>query len=339
MPCQATCGIKGDIISNEVLMLPPEIANIVKLAGKKTRQHYVFQHYLRAWAVDGKVWTRRRDNKKVFNAGTNKVAAERHFYKLQPVTTEDLTLIRLLLINDAPFYVKERCETLIHNMTVPLAIKRAIDPANPELEEISAWLDEHIINAEENLQCDVESGLIQALDDMLNGKTDFFLESDPAQEFIHAICFQYMRTKKMRDGIEAIGPTPVPGSDMKRCGNLYMLISAMRFADALYRRRAQYKIVILDNTTDIPFITGDQPIFNIHATFRSGAMPERLELFYPLSPKRAMALLELATERSTVLSMNEVQQFNEMVAWNSHEQVFSNSGVYLEGLEMDGPPA
>jgi hypothetical protein len=68
-------------------------------------------------------------------------------------------------------------------------------------------------------------------------------------------------------------------------------------------------------------------------------MPERLELFYPLSPKRAMALLELATERSTVLSMNEVQQFNEMVAWNSHEQVFSNSGVYLEGLEMDGPPA
>ena len=320
-------------------MLPPEIARIVKLAGKKTRQHYVFQRYLKAWATDGKVWARRRGNTKAFHTTTVNLAVEKHFYKLQPVTEEDLALIRLLLLDTAPDYVKDRCETLIHNMTVPLAIKRAIDPANPELEEISAWLDEHIVNAQENLHCDVEEGLVRVLDDMLDGKTDFYRDSDSAQEFIHAICFQYMRTKKMREGIEAIGPTPIPDSDMKRCGNLYMLISAMRFADSLYRRRDQFKIVLLDNPTEIPFITGDQPIFNIHATFRAGFMPERLELFYPLSPKRAMALVEVATERPSVLSMAEAEQFNEMIVWNAHGQVFSNSDEYLNGLQMDGPPA
>ena len=63
----------------------------------------------------------------------------------------------------------------------------------------------------------------------------------------------------------------------------------MVFADALHRRRDQYKIVLLDNATEIPFITGDQPIFNIHTTFHSGIAPERLERFYTLSPTRATA--------------------------------------------------
>ena len=117
-------------------MLPREIRDIVKLAGPKKRQHYVWQRYLRAWETDGKVWVRLHREKKVVPATPRSVASEKHFYKLQPVTEEDLALIRLLLIDTAPDYVKERCETLIHNMTVPLAIKLAIDPANPELKEI-----------------------------------------------------------------------------------------------------------------------------------------------------------------------------------------------------------
>ena len=46
---------------------------------------------------------------------------------------EDLALIRLLLLDTAPNYVKERCETLIDNMTIPIAIIMAIDPATQSL--------------------------------------------------------------------------------------------------------------------------------------------------------------------------------------------------------------
>jgi hypothetical protein len=80
----------------------------------------------------------------------------------------------------------------------------------------------------------------------------------------------------------------------------------MLVADSLYRARNKYNIVLLDNETAIPFVTGDQPIINVHATFGSGVPPEKLELFYPLSPKRAMAMFESTTERSTVLCINEV---------------------------------
>jgi hypothetical protein len=241
----------------------------------------------------------------------------------------------LLLLDAAPDYVKERCETLIHNMTIPLAIKSTIDPADPQLREILAWLDEHIINAQENLHCDVEEALVPALDAMLDDNIEFYRDKDSAQEFIHAICFQYMRTKKIREGIEAIGPTPV-GSDIKRCSALFMLISAMVSADSLYRRRDQFKIVLLGNDTAIPFITGDQPIINVHATGSAEAPPKRLELYYPLSPKRAMMLLELATQQSTALNINDVQRFNELILWNSHELAFSNSREYLDGLRVPG---
>jgi hypothetical protein len=196
-----------DIIVGETLMFPPEIADMLKLAGKKPRQHYVFQRYLKAWVTDGNVWVRRHGNR-AFPTTTSSVAVEKHFYRLQPVTAEDLTLIRRLLLDNAPIHVRERCELLIHNFTVPLALKRILDPAEPHFEELSAWLDERIINAEEDLHCDVECGLIPALDDMLNGKTDFYFESGPAQEFIHAICIQYMRTKKMREAFAAMRERP-----------------------------------------------------------------------------------------------------------------------------------
>jgi hypothetical protein len=57
-------------------MLPPEIAKLVKLAGHKKRQHYVFQHYLKPWATGGNLWARRHGTAIAFPAHTTKVAVE-----------------------------------------------------------------------------------------------------------------------------------------------------------------------------------------------------------------------------------------------------------------------
>jgi len=181
------------------------------------------------------------------------------------------------MLQNAPAHVKERCELLIYNFTVPLTVKNLLDLSKPDVAEISAWLDEQIINAEENFHCDIENALMPALDEMLAGKTAFYSDKESSQEFLHAICVQYMRTKKMRDRFAQITTAPVPGADMKRCGNLFTLAAAMRVADSLYQDREKFKIVLLDNDTASPFITGDQPVINIHATYGSGAPPERLE--------------------------------------------------------------
>jgi hypothetical protein len=92
---------------------------------------------------------------------------------------------------------------------------------------------------------------------------------------------------------------------------------------------------LLNNRTDTPFITGDQPIINIHATFEPGA-PEKLEFFYPISPQTAMLLLEASSDHSQSVTVENVLRFNNLIARNSHEQVFSNSREYLEALIASG---
>jgi hypothetical protein len=144
-----------------------------------------------------------------------------------------------------------------------------------------------------------------------------------------------MRTKKRREAFQALTKIPIAGADMKRFGNLLTLILTLRFADSLYRDRGQFTIVLLNNRTDTPFITGDQPIINIHATFEPGA-PEKLEFFYPISPQTAMLLLEASSDHSQSVTVENVLRFNNLIARNSHEQVFSNSREYLEALIASG---
>jgi Protein of unknown function (DUF4238) len=300
-----------------------------RLSGPKKRQHYVFRSYLLPWTTNEQLWAVRAG--KIFRPNVRNVGVEAHFYELQELTEEDITLIRRIGIDGAPQYVQERCNTLIDTFTLPFKIKNMIDPGAPDMKAARLWLDERIINHEEELHGDIENALLPALSDMLAGKTGFYSDKDQAQEFLHAITFQYMRTKKRREAFHALTRIPVAGADVKRFGNLLTLILTLRFADSLYRDRSKFKVVIIDNETGVPFITGDQPIINIHATLRQVAS-ERLEFFYPLSPYRAMLLLEIESEHPALVSVDEVANFNNLILRNSHEQVFSNSRESLETL-------
>ena len=100
----------------------------------------------------------------------------------------------------------------------------------------------------------------------------------------------------------------------------------------LYARRETFKVVLVENTTDVPFITTDQPIINVHG--RNGEMPEKLEFFYPLSPTKAMLLLEQSNgdHSDGSISALAVNRYNVLMLENSNEQVFSDSLDYLQSL-------
>jgi hypothetical protein len=61
---------------------------------KKPRQHYVWQEYLRSWAVNGKVHCLREG--RVFATGTAVLGVETDFYKVHAITDQDLALLRLV---------------------------------------------------------------------------------------------------------------------------------------------------------------------------------------------------------------------------------------------------
>jgi hypothetical protein len=313
-------------------LLPPEIEAKLKLLGKKQRQHYVFRRYLKPWAAKDQLVVLRKGE--IRKSSLTNVAVEKHFYKLQPITPEDVTLIQDTILKSANDFVRSNAESLIQCFSLPFAIKELIE-MNPAVDpQVSAWLEEQIVNGEENLHCGIEEGLMGALDDMLDGNTEFFLDPKASYEFLYAICVQYMRTKRMREAIGAV-KSPLAGSDMNRVRGLYTLISAMRIADSLYEERGKHRLVLLNNQTGIPFITGDQPIINLHATFGEVA-PESLEFYYPISPTKAMVLVTAATNVPATVSGDRVSTLNGLIVKNSHDQVFSNSIEYLESLQRQG---
>jgi hypothetical protein len=98
-----------------------------------------------------------------------------------------------------------------------------------------------------------------------------------------------------------------------------------------------FRILVLDNDTEVPFITSDQPIINMLTQGGSWDVPKRIELYYPISPTQAMLYLEKSTPIPDIekgVSIDEAHRYNMIMLDHSASRVFSNSEEYLHMLKM-----
>jgi hypothetical protein len=101
----------------------------------------------------------------------------------------------------------------------------------------------------------------------------------------------------------------------------------------LYAKRSEYNLVILNNESDLDFITSDQPVQNVHAAGRLGELIDEVELYYPISPKRAIIISndeKYTGKREEPISPVSVSYFNSVVVKSAYEQVFSRTAECLE---------
>lgn len=296
---------------------------------KKKNQHYVFRAYLRPWSNKDKIYCLREG--RIFFSNLMGVACERFFYKLQDLTPVEIDLIERLLIKDSPEYQKKvqreflRVYSLIPQMKGRL--EGRIDAA------LASKMDELMVNAGEDLHEHIEKQLLIFLRLMLDGRTDFYQDDVQTALFLHALCVQYTRTKQVREAMLSQVGSTVEGCDVHRLWSALSPLVAMNIGQSLYIERRDFKLVLIDNSTDTPFITADQPIINLHASFDRNRI-DKLEFFYPLSPRKAMLLIEASNSRGdSPLSAISVNNYNILMAQNSYEQVFSNSEEYLNSIK------
>jgi uncharacterized protein DUF4238 len=98
--------------------------------------------------------------------------------------------------------------------------------------------------------------------------------------------------------------------------------------------------MLLDNPTDIPFVTADQPVINIAANPTQSIPVERFELYYPLSPAKALLLLEPSSDflpAGSTVSADLAHLNNLRVAAHSYQQVFSDSPEELKAIKSELP--
>ena len=299
----------------------------------KIYHHHTPRQYLLPWAdADERIaWY---GYGKVDRSGLTVVGGENDFHKLKELTVPDIDCMKVY-IDGLPELGRANHKDFLKMYTLPTQLKRHLDEHginNPESRKI---VDVAISNLQENYYAAIENRFWPYLDLIKARGFSFLKDVDRAIDFFLGLAVQYMRTKAVKE--RAIKKQNVLFDDIERVWDVLSYITAVEIGRSFFADRSNFQIVVLDNDTQVPFITSDQPIINVCSDAKSFTPPDKVELYYPLSPTQAMLYLEKATPTAGInqnVSIDEAHRYNMMIFDHRGFQVFSNSEEYLRLLQQ-----
>jgi hypothetical protein len=305
--------------------------NVVSLENKKHRQHHVWQHYLEPWTVKRKLFCLR--DGKVFHPDTKNVAVEHDFYRLQRLTVEDIAFLKLVVIDAGPALAKALHEDFLRALLAPRAFVEQYEHMAKDPAEIDALLETHETNVLENYHMSIESSFSTMLRQLREGDMSFYSNEADCITLSRYIATQYMRTKGIK--VRMIETFQQANSiDISRIWDIMSLMQAVNIGCSLFLGRKRQQLVLLHNTTGVAFITGDQPVINLHGGNRPKP-PTKLSMYYPISPTAALIWGEVDEKvpySTETLTAAQVLAFNARIASESHSQVFAFSEHSLKSF-------
>lgn len=296
---------------------------------KKRRQHYVWRKYLEPWCVDGKVWCHRR-GAAPFHTNPINVAVERDFYELKQLTKNDIVFIQKVVIdpikNDT---LRDLNAGWISTFDNIFRLEHALRETDWIPEEFIVELDRCMHNLDEDHHNRMEQVAEDYLGALHKGDALFYDDDDCAVDFTYFLAGQYFRTKNIRDSVlRSFRNISIPGVSVERAWPIMRHIFTTSIAFNLYAKRRDYKLVLLNNVSELEFITSDQPVLNVHAAGRSGEIVEEVEFYYPVSPSMAVIISndeKYAKTRVESIGPVNVSYLNDSVVKSAYEQVFTKT--------------
>ena len=219
----------------------------------------------------------------------------------------------------SPPELKEVNLSLIRDLAFLTSANDLIQSQEGISEAVKSDFKATIIEAEEKLHEQVESDALPILEELRQKQTNFLCNNKTAISFFDFIAHQYCRTKRVRESVGEILYS-FPNQDFSHLRNLLCHCFANNMGASLFFERNKLDIVFLDNTTDLGFITGDQPIVNLMGT-RNGTPPEEIALYYPLAPDLAFILLPREYKLCS-MNIDMIKELNDLVMWESKDSLF-----------------
>lgn len=261
------------------------------------------------------------------------IGQQSYFYKVNKLSAEDIEFVRQVFLTDVSEFVNSVYSRLfsLFSMVKQLDEHLVTDQKHEILKK------NYANNLEEELQSEIESQGDKYLNELVNGDTQFFTEEEGSAHFINYICMQFLRTKKQHDNLINMATGPDKDKIIK-CANLIRIVFSTKLAANIYGDRDKFKLVLVSNDSGIPFLTCDQPVVNFLALNTPiGEQVEEFGLYYPISPNKAVFLVEKGVFGSvTEMNFDEesVNEFNNIMVQNSHEQVYSVSEEQLQSIRI-----
>ena len=293
---------------------------------KKRKQHYVWEHYLSAWADRGQIWCLRGN--RTFRTNTDNVANRRDFYRIREMSARDFEVVNALVIEPTVAHLRGIAMGWIPMFHQVYEFKRLYEAGGVKNEEAEQLLDVTINNLEEDLHAHIEQQAIPILANLRRQETSFLDGDEAVVYFFWFIAVQHMRTQKMMR--TALRTMPViPGFNLEASWGLIRTILAANLGAGLHRGRDVMRLTFLSTPAQAEFLTADQPTVNVRAAgLPEGEAPTELELYYPLTPTQALLVDFDGRARQVVrrdLKASEVRGYNRLIAASADEQIYASS--------------
>lgn len=272
---------------------------------------------------------------KIFKSGLMGVGQERYFYKLKELTKAEIEFIKVLIGQDKRPLIRDLNHGWIDFFNQVFKIRDLFasqGTSHPELDKI---LDVLVHNFEEDFHGKIESDSIKFLEMLYRKDLSFYDNDDELIGFLFFICQQYFRTQNIDSKVrKSIGS--FKGFNVDAMWSVLRHTRATSVGFSLYQDRSDFRPVLIENSSNLPFVTGDQPIINTHAIGLSHEeAPLELEFYYPLTPKLALLLTSNPDlNRKQIVSIDEdkVTMYNKYIYSQAGKQVYSAERDTLEQL-------
>jgi Protein of unknown function (DUF4238) len=295
-------------------------------------QHYVWRHYLDAWAAGGTFCCYRQADGKLFLTKPKAVGSQTYFYEYHELTKGDLAFLQAFIGRATDERLRQLHWKYVGQTQVPFRIKRwladgvSLPDARNELKQQLEWAARNLGELEHTY---LEGDAFPILKSLQEQDASFYHDVASCTTFLHFLTQQYFRTAKMKKGQSEVPPID-EGHDPRRTAGILNRIVAVNLAAALFLERHAYRIVFLRNLTEAPLVTADQPVINLLPLTTND-----VELYYPLSPCLALLLtkdLTKHTDEGRSLARFDVERLNHAIYARSDDQLYGDNPVYLRAL-------
>jgi len=311
--------------------------------GKKLH-HYVPRFYLQAWAQKKLIYCLQENA--IFRPNLQGVAAQNYFYRLDEISPEDAEFVRREVIANSPDGLREGHERLLRLMLLPYEAKRHLEELritkqvaeDDEFRDNAAYIERTIREMNENMHTAIENDFRKHLEALRAGDLSFLKDDNEAATFYRSLSVQYARTNHIKQSER--GMSPQNYALYRRIAHPLVHIVAVNVGLSLYAERHHYQFILIDNQSKVPFVTADQPLINLAANPTNDDPPANFDVYYPLSPTKALLILEPSSPNmplNTTVDARYAEIMNLRIAAHAYRQVFAKSQHQLETVREDLP--
>lgn len=283
----------------------------------KISQHYVYQRYLKEWTVDEQLFCLMPMNGRQFLTSPKAIAQGKYFYRPEELSPEETAQV-VKFFDGFPNEPKQSAMRWI------VTYKTMFDAVNEMLSHninsaLRNDLEAFKNNAGEDIMCKYENFGLGYLNKLYAGDTSFYSDEDSFGKFNSYLIMQYLRTKKMLKAVMGSGADETNGKSwyLIRHGLVDCLVWRMQCTSD------DWELIMLDNNTEIPFITGDQPVVNIAITANTPV--KEMTFYYPVTPRRGILVKKKGEEYRDINDSSDVLFYNNLIVYFHESQIYSNS--------------